>query len=48
MNQENNEPTNIKPTSKKLMVLIWLGAFFLLVFYELFLLVFKLIKNASN
>jgi len=45
MNQENNDPTDIKPTSKKVALLLWLGSFSLLAFYEIFLFVMKLLQK---
>jgi hypothetical protein len=48
MNPENNEPTDIKPTSKKIALLLWLGSFSILAFYEVFLLVFKLLQKSPD
>jgi len=48
MNPENNEPTDIKPTSKKIALLLWLGSFSILAFYEVFLLVIKLLQKSTE
>jgi len=48
MNQENNDPTDIKPTSKKVALLLWLGTFSLLAFYEIFLFVMKLLQKSPE
>ncbi len=48
MNPENNEPTDIKPTSKKIALLLWLGSFTILAFYEVFLLLIKLVQKSTE
>jgi len=48
MNPENNEPTDIKPTSKKIALLLWLGSFSILAFYEVFLLLIKLVQKSTE
>ena len=48
MNPENNESTDIKPTSKKVALLLWLGSFSILAFYEVFLLVIKLLQKSPD
>jgi len=48
MNPENNEPTEIKPTSKKIALLLWLGSFTILAFYEVFLLLIKLVQKSTE
>jgi len=48
MNPENNEPSEIKPTSKKIALLLWLGSFTILAFYEVFLLLIKLVQKSTE
>jgi hypothetical protein len=48
MKPESNESKDIQPTSKKVALLLWLGAFSLLASYEIFLFVMKLLQKSPG